>query len=35
MRLENRIAMITGAGGGLGTVFAKTLAAEGATVIFV
>lgn len=33
MLLKNRVAIITGAGGGLGLVFAKKLAAEGAKVV--
>lgn len=32
MLLENKVAIITGGGGGLGTVFAKTLAMEGAKI---
>jgi NAD(P)-dependent dehydrogenase (short-subunit alcohol dehydrogenase family) len=32
-RFENRLAVVTGAGGGIGAAIAKRLAAEGATVI--
>ena len=34
-RLDGRIAMITGGGGGLGEVFAETLAAAGADLVLV
>lgn len=35
MRLLDRVAIITGAGGGLGAVYARTLAREGATIVAV